>query len=147
MKLILCQPAIVRFEWELEVCLTNLKKVGFDLGDVVLLFTRHDPTIPDYLAEKYGVEVNEYADTRGDKSYIPSVKPWLWWQYLAEDSSREAETTSTSTVTSSFAANLTCESSKLSLTAGCVAILTTTSISTTFAVGTMGRRFCAVWQA
>lgn len=91
MKLILCQPAIVRFEWELEVCLTNLKKVGFNLGDVVLLFSRHDPAIPDYLADKYGVEVHEYEDTRGDKSYIPSVKPWLWWQYLAEDASREDE--------------------------------------------------------
>ncbi|KAF3376795.1 hypothetical protein BXA50_13810 [Enterococcus faecium] len=36
MKYILCQPAINRFKWELEVCLTNLKKLG--IKDIVLLF-------------------------------------------------------------------------------------------------------------
>lgn len=91
MKLILCQPAIKRFEWELEVCLTNLRSIGFDLRDVVLLFTRHDDFIPQRLTDKYGVEVHTYNDLRSDQSYIPSVKPWLWWQYLAEDKSRENE--------------------------------------------------------
>ncbi|MFT8412298.1 MAG: hypothetical protein ABF743_10235 [Schleiferilactobacillus perolens] len=91
MRVILCQPAIKRFEWELEVCLTNMQSVGFDLRDVVLLFTRHDDSIPRRLADKYGVEVHTYNDLRSDKSYIPSVKPWLWWQYLAEDSRREWE--------------------------------------------------------
>ena len=91
MKLILCQPAIKRFEWELEVCLTSLRSVGFDIKDVVLLFTRHDDFIPQRLADKYGVEVHTYNDLRSDKSYIPSVKPWLWWQYLAEDPSRKQE--------------------------------------------------------
>ncbi|WP_195486747.1 hypothetical protein [Lacticaseibacillus paracasei] len=91
MKLILCQPAIKRFEWELEVCLTNLRSVGFDLRDVVLLFTKHDESIPQRLADEYGVEVHVYNELRNDKSYIPSVKPWLWWQYLAEDKSRQDE--------------------------------------------------------
>lgn len=49
MKLILCQPAIQRFEWELEVCLTNLQSVGFDMKDVVLLFTVHDSEVPETL--------------------------------------------------------------------------------------------------
>lgn len=91
MKLILCQPAIKRFEWELEVCLTNLRSVGFDMKDVVLLFTAHDYKVPETLASKYGVEVHTYTDKRSDKQYIPSVKPWLWWQYLAEDPEREKE--------------------------------------------------------
>ncbi|WP_347833982.1 hypothetical protein [Gracilibacillus sp. JCM 18860] len=30
-----------------------------------------------------------YQDNRTDKSYIPSVKPYLWMKYLEEDSSRE----------------------------------------------------------
>jgi hypothetical protein len=89
MKLILCQPAIKRFEWELEVCLTNLQSVGFDMKDVVLLFTVHDPKVPETLSSKYGVEVHTYTDKRADKQYIPSVKPWLWWQYLAEDPERD----------------------------------------------------------
>ena len=50
MKYILCQPAINRFKWELEVCLTNLKSFG--INDIVLLFSEHDATIPAYLADK-----------------------------------------------------------------------------------------------
>jgi len=91
MKIILCQPAIKRFEWELEVCLTNLQSVGFDMKDVVLLFTTHDYKVPETLSSKYGVEVHTYTDKRSDKQYIPSVKTWLWWQYLAEDPERENE--------------------------------------------------------
>lgn len=92
MKLILCQPAVQRFKWELEVCLTNLKQVGFDLSSVILLFTKHDMKIPAYLAHKYGVTVHVYEDTRDDKNYIPSVKPWLWWQFLVENPQRERDT-------------------------------------------------------
>ncbi|MFT8725390.1 hypothetical protein [Liquorilactobacillus nagelii] len=92
MKFILCQPAIHRFEWELEVCLTNLKEVGFDLSDVILLFTKHDDSVPAKLSGKYGVEVHTYSDERSNKSYMPSVKPYLWWKFLAEDKSRENET-------------------------------------------------------
>jgi len=91
MKIILCQPAIKRFEWELEVCLTNLQSVGFDMKDVVLILNTHDYKVPETLSSKYGVEVHTYTDKRSDKQYIPSVKPWLWWQYLAEDPERENE--------------------------------------------------------
>ncbi|BDQ61111.1 hypothetical protein EfsSVR2332_11890 [Enterococcus faecalis] len=92
MKYLLCQPAIQRFKWELEVCLTNLKKVGIE--DIVLLFSKHDTSIPVYFKEEYGVTVHTYEDNRRDKSYIPSIKPYLWWQYLKEDPSREKKHTS-----------------------------------------------------
>lgn len=91
MKIILCQPAIKRFQWELEVLLTNLRQFGEH--EVVLLFTERDFTVPRYFKEKYPeCEVHTYPDTRDDMIYIPSVRPWLWWQYLAEDPSRENET-------------------------------------------------------
>lgn len=89
MRYILCQPATTRFKWELEVCLTNLKSLG--VKDVVLLFSEHDSSIPIYFEEKYNVEVHVYKDDRDDKEYIPSIKPYLWWRYLEEDSSRENE--------------------------------------------------------
>lgn len=93
MKFILCQPAILRFKWELEVCLTNLIKThGVNPKNIVLLFSQHDQSIPKYLREKYGVETHVYRDERKDKSYIPSIKPYLWWKYLEQDSSRENET-------------------------------------------------------
>lgn len=82
----MCQPAIYRFEWELEVTLTRMKKLGIE--DIVLLFSRYDRGIPKYLSDKYGVEVHVYDD-RDNRSYIPSVKPYLWSKYLQEDKSRE----------------------------------------------------------
>lgn len=90
-KFILCQPAIYRFEWELEVCLTRLKKLG--INDIILLFSKPSylTKTPAYLKDKYGVEVHVYDDNRKDKSYIPSIKPYLWARFLQEDRSRENE--------------------------------------------------------
>lgn len=87
MKYILCQPATNRFKWELDVCLTNLKSHG--IKNIVLLFQKWDDDIPVYFENKYGVETHVYEDLRNDKSYIPSIKPYLWWQYLTGDPSRE----------------------------------------------------------
>lgn len=85
----MCQPAIHRFEWELEVALTRMKKLG--VNDIVLLFARHNSKIPTFLKDKYGVEVHIYDDRRNDRNYIPSIKPYLWSRYLKEDKSREKE--------------------------------------------------------
>ncbi|SDX65218.1 hypothetical protein [Salimicrobium album] len=90
MKVILCQPAIKRFEWELEVCLTRLQQIG--VTDIVLLFTKQDNRIPSFFKENYGVDVHSYKDERTDKAYIPSIKPYLWMRYLQEDPSRENDT-------------------------------------------------------
>lgn len=89
-KFILCQPAIHRFEWELEVSLTRMKKLG--ITDIILLFSKHNGTIPTYLEKKYGAEVHVYDDRRIDKTYIPSIKPYLWAKFLQEDRTRENET-------------------------------------------------------
>lgn len=86
-RFIMCQPAIYRFEWELEVALTRLKKLGID--DIVLLFSRHNSKTPVYLRDKYDVEVHVYDDGRNDRNYIPSIKPYLWSRFLKEDRSRE----------------------------------------------------------
>lgn len=87
MKYILCQPAIKRFEWELEVCITRLKKLG--INDIVLLFAQWDGGMPKYFEETYDVEVHVYNDAEREKTYIPSVKPFLWMKYLEEDRARE----------------------------------------------------------
>lgn len=86
----MCQPAIYRFEWELEVALTRLQELG--VTNIVLLFSKHNSRIPTFLSNKYNVEVHEYEDNRRDKSYIPSIKPYLWARYLQEDKSREKGT-------------------------------------------------------
>lgn len=90
MKYILCQPAIKRFEWELDVCLTRILKLG--IQDIILLFSQWDDVIPQYFEEEYGAEVHVYKDKRKNKNYIPSIKPYLWMRFLEEDPSRENET-------------------------------------------------------
>lgn len=90
MKVILCQPANKRFEWELEVCLARLRKIG--VTDIVLLFLKEDDRVPLFLENKYDVETHVYSDKRKDKTYIPAIKPYLWMRYLQEDPSREQDT-------------------------------------------------------
>lgn len=65
-----------------------MKSLGIE--DIILLFARYDREIPKRLGKKYGVEAHVYDD-RNDRSYIPSVKPYLWSKYLQEDKSRERE--------------------------------------------------------
>ena len=86
MKYIMCQPAIKRFEWELEVAITRLQKLG--ITDIVLLFSKHDPSVPPKFV-KMGCDVHVYEDLRISKRYIPSIKPYLWMRYLIEDPSRQ----------------------------------------------------------
>lgn len=90
MKLILCQPAIPRFQWELDVLLTNIRQ--FTDMEVVLLFTEHDFTVPSHFRKKWGASVFVYTDRREDTSYIPSVRPWLLWQYFRDNPQAADET-------------------------------------------------------
>ena len=74
--------------------LTNIRQ--FTDMEVILLFSKpHDynPATPRYLVNKYkGVSAFVYEDNRYDKSYIPSIRPYLWWQYLRNHPEREQET-------------------------------------------------------
>lgn len=69
--------------------LTNIKQ--FTDMEVVLLFKEQDFTVPIRLRDKYGCSVFVYTDTRDDVDYLPSIRPWLLWQYLKEDKTRERE--------------------------------------------------------
>jgi hypothetical protein len=89
-KLILAQPAIPRFQWELEVLLTNIRQ--FTDMEVILLFTEHDFTVPMYFRKEPGCSVFVYTDTRDDKDYIPSIRPWLLWQYFKQNPEAQDDT-------------------------------------------------------
>ncbi|MFX3618727.1 MAG: hypothetical protein ACE3JK_14560 [Sporolactobacillus sp.] len=67
--------------------MTNLKSFGID--DIILLFSRYDDSIPIFFEKKYGAQCFVYPDDRRDKSYIPSIKPYLWWQFLKDNLSAE----------------------------------------------------------
>lgn len=84
------QPAIPRFQWELEVLLTNIRQ--FTDMEVVLLFSEHKFTVPIHFRDKWGCSVFTFTDYRDDKYYIPSIRPYLWWQYLKQNPEAENET-------------------------------------------------------
>lgn len=91
MKYIMVQPAVTRFKWELDVQLTNLTSLGVKGSDIVLLFAENVHEIPEYFREHYGVQAFVYSDDRDDKSYIPSIKPYLWWRFLIDQPWAEHE--------------------------------------------------------
>lgn len=96
MKYILCQPAQPRFQWELDVVLTNIYSLDKE-AEICLLFAYLGEAISDAVIEhiknKYPkAEVHSYLDFRDDKRYVPSIRPYLWHQYLSEDKTREKET-------------------------------------------------------
>lgn len=91
MKYIMAQPAVLRFEWETQVCIHNLLKNGINKEDIVILFSKHDDSVVKNI-QKTGVNVHVYEDERFDFEYIPSLKPYLMYRYLEEDILRENET-------------------------------------------------------
>ena len=89
MKFLFAQPAKKRFAWELHTVIKSLVDLGVDKEDIILLFAKEDESV---LKEFSECKVYAYSDERFDKSYIPSIKPYLFWRYLAENGNRENET-------------------------------------------------------
>jgi hypothetical protein len=95
MKYLLAQPAITRFEWELDVVLTNILSLDFKAEIVCLFGVNPQEAVNNTVAhirEKFPtVAIHVYEDTRIDKSYAPTIRPFLWYCYLSEDPTREQE--------------------------------------------------------
>lgn len=52
--------------------------------EVILLFAEKDFTVPMHFRKKWGCSVFCFDDRREDTSYIPSIRPWLLWQYFKQ---------------------------------------------------------------
>lgn len=95
MKFVYAQSAHKRFRWELTVALDNLYALDPD-ADVLVLFAdvgRQSQAIYDYIASRYPkAEVHMYLDTRKNRSYSATYRPFLWYCYLTEDPKREQNT-------------------------------------------------------
>lgn len=49
--------------------------------------------VVEHIEGRYeNIEVHHYPDERSSKAYHPTVRPFLVWRYLSEDSTREEET-------------------------------------------------------
>lgn len=92
MKIIMCQPSNVRFEWELQVSINNLLEFK-EISKVVLLFLHEDPFVSERIKKRFGdfVEIHTYFDSRENKDYIPSIKPFLWYNFLEENPEQQNE--------------------------------------------------------
>lgn len=89
MKFIVCCPANLRFQWEIDTLLTNIRGLGDDTP-IVLSLLEENPSVVEHLEGRYSnVEIHTYADWRAKKNYIPTIKPYLFWKYLEEDAARE----------------------------------------------------------
>lgn len=92
----LAQPAQIRFQWELDVAITNIYSLD-ENADIVCLLASMDgedsQSVIDHITNRYPkLSVHSYIDTREDKSYPPTIRPFLWYCYLMEKPSREKET-------------------------------------------------------
>lgn len=90
------QGAQFKYQWELDVVLTNLFELDPN-ADVVCLFMRFEShpseQVYDYIVRRWPqIEVLMYDDLRTDKYYIANIRPYLWWCYLSENPEREKET-------------------------------------------------------
>lgn len=88
-KYVFAQPSIPRFKWELFTVCKSLVDLGVHRKDIVILFADNRQDISKYF-ESFDTHV--YKDTRKDKTYIPSLRPFLWMQYLSEDPARQDDT-------------------------------------------------------
>lgn len=94
-KYLIAQDTGLRFQWEIDVLLTNLYSLDAK-ADVVLLFAvkRADDPYLAHTVEKWGdrASIHAYMDTRGINKYVAATRPFLWYCYLAEDPKREQDT-------------------------------------------------------
>ena len=92
MQYIFLQPANTRFKWELQVAITSLRDNDVLMSDIHLVFIREKADVPKFFEDNYGCHTYVYADNRDDKSYIPSIRPYLWAEFLKHNPELQKET-------------------------------------------------------
>ena len=94
MRFIYAQPATIKFKWQMEVAITNLLSLGVHSSEIYVLYAMnedgdisYDARIPDYIRDKYHVNVYGISDDREEvaRQYIPSIKPYLLGRFFNEN--------------------------------------------------------------
>jgi hypothetical protein len=87
-KFVTAQPDVSYFHWQCEIYVNNFIEKGIDPNQIHIVFstTNNAPPSPESLGlKKYGVNIHHYKDDREDKSYIPSIKPYLISKWLKDN--------------------------------------------------------------
>jgi hypothetical protein len=82
------QPDVPYFHWQCEIYVNNFIEKGIDPSQIHIVFStsNNTPPSPGSLGlKKYGVNIHHYTDDREDKSYIPSIKPYLISKWLKDN--------------------------------------------------------------
>lgn len=82
----MAQPAVTRMGWEVATAVDNLESLGVSPHDIILLWSKHSKIIPQKIDDIFGTTSYVFEDKRDPKamSYIPSIRPYLWWQFLSK---------------------------------------------------------------
>lgn len=83
------QPDVPYFHWQTKLYVSNFIDLGIDPCDIHVIFglmnNQNEPSIESKKLCNFGINVHYYLDNRINKSYIPSIKPYLISQWLWEN--------------------------------------------------------------
>ena len=85
LKFVCAHPDVPYFHWQSEILIKNFLDNGINPKQIHIIFGLWNTNIPSKNAKKLintGVNVHFYEDLREDKSYIPSIKPYLIHKWL-----------------------------------------------------------------
>jgi len=82
------QPDVPYFHWQVRVYVHNFIKKGINPKNIHVLFgivnNNTEPTKESLELKELGINIHHYPDNREFKHYIPSIKPFLVYQWLKE---------------------------------------------------------------
>jgi hypothetical protein len=87
-KFVTAQPDVPYFHWQCEIYVNNFIEKGIDPNQIHIVFSTSNNTPPSPGStelKRYGVNIHHYKDDREDKSYIPSIKPYLISKWLKDN--------------------------------------------------------------
>jgi len=79
------QPDVPYFHWQSEIYINNFIEKGIKPKNIHVIFSlsnKEKPSDESIKLKRYGVNIHHYIDERKDKSYIPSIKPFLISKWL-----------------------------------------------------------------
>ena len=83
------QPDVPYFHWQIKVYVHNFIELGIPPENIHVLLgivkSGDEPTEESLKLKDLGINVHHYDDDREDKSYIPSIKPFLISKWLKEN--------------------------------------------------------------
>ena len=83
------QPDVPYFHWQTKLYVSNFLELGIDPCNIHVIFGltngQDKPSEESKKLCNFGINVHYYVDNRINKSYIPSIKPYLISQWLWEN--------------------------------------------------------------